>query len=166
MENLWPEISETPIEKNETISILREQARLIKHVTGNKICGTFSRMNYKANTTDTVNFLGEVIASMAGHVQEEQLEIELADKTDANVFYDRTKYKFEIYNADYRFRLFVFNYSDIFPVSLDIDSGILNEIEYMNNDPINSNGELKKVLREVFASKKVITIINRMMQKS
>lgn len=166
MENLWPDFKEIPIEKNETISILREQAKAIKAATGNKICGTFSKMSYKAVPVDSVGIIGEMITSLSLPYREELLDAELANKKDANALYNKEKYKFEIYNEEYRFRLFVVNYCELFPITLEVDNGILNEIKYSNNTAINSNDELKHIIRDIFACKKVNTVISKMIQGS
>lgn len=166
MESLWPDFKEISIEKNETINILREQAKAIKTATGNKICGTFSKMSYKTVPADSVGILGEMITSLSLPCREELLEAELVNKKDANALYNKDKYKFEIFNEEYRFRLFVVNYCELFPITLEVDNGILNEIKYSNNIVINTNDELKHIIREIFSCKKVNTIISKMIQGS
>lgn len=166
MESLWPDFNEISIEKNETISILREQAKAIRAATGNKVYGTFSKMSYKTVPADSIGILGEMITSLSLPCREELFEAELANKKDANALYNKEKYKFEIYNEEYRFRLFVVNYCELFPITLEVDNGILNEIKHSNNIEINTNDELKYIIREIFACKKVNTVISKMIQES
>ena len=47
MESLWPKFEEQVIEKNDTIQILRVQARAIKSETKGIVNATFSKMHYK-----------------------------------------------------------------------------------------------------------------------
>jgi len=165
MESLWPKFEEQIIEQNDSIQILREQARAIKSETNGIIHATFSKMNYKAGPTNAIKTLDQVMSAMSSSFYEEVLDDELVNKTDVNALYKITKYKFELYNTDYRFRLFVLNHREMFPISLEVDEGILEEVQYKNGVPISSNNDLKNVLREIFSSYKVRSVVSKMLQK-
>lgn len=164
MESLWPEFEEQVIEQNDAIGILRAQARAIKNQTGGIVNATFSKMSYKPGPTNALKALGQAMSSMSAPVYEEVLDKELADKKDVNTLYKKVKYKFELYNDDYRFRLFVLNYSEMFPISLEVDEGVLEDIQYKNNSPIANNKELKEALTDIFSSNKVRTVITKMLE--
>ena len=158
MESLWPKFEEQEFVQNDSIQILRDQAKAIKVETKGIVHATFSKMNYKVGPTSALKSLSQVMSAMSSTFSnEEELEEELADKTDVNALYSITKYKLELYNVEYRFRLFVLNYREMFPISLEVDEGITEDIKYKNGSPICSNDELKTVLREVFSRQYVMT---------
>jgi len=165
MESLWPKFEEYEIEKNDSIQILREQARAIKSETNGIVHATFSKMNYKEGPTNAIRTLSQVVTSMSNPFYEEVLDEELLDKTDVNALYKITKYKFELYNDEYRFRLFVLNHREMFPISLVVDEGILEDIQYKNESPISNNDDLKNVLRDIFSSYKVCSVVSKMLQE-
>lgn len=164
MESLWPKFEKQDIERNDTIQILREQAKCIKSDTQGLVHATFSKMYYKAGPASTLKTIGQVVSALSSPMYEEVLEAELDKKKDANDLYKITPYKFELYNDEYRFRLFVLNYREMFPITLDIDEGILEDIQYKNGSPIFSNDELKNTIREVFSSFKVNSVVMKMLQ--
>lgn len=166
MESLWPKFEEQNVEQNNTIQILRTQAKAIKDQTKGVVNATFSKMTYKPGPTSAIEAIGRMVSSMSSPVYEEVLDEELADKTDVNTLYHITKYKFELYNSEYRFRLFVLNYCEMFPLTLTVDEGILEDIAYKNEAPIMSNADLENVLRDIFSSFKVCTVISKMLYKS
>lgn len=165
MDTLWPSFDEEPIEINEAVKILREQARSIQSSTKNKIRATFSKMSYKAGPLNAIEQLGRVANAMASPLYQEILDEELQGKTDANTLFSTTQYKFEIFNDEYRFRLFVLNDSKMFPITLDVDGGILEEISYQNKSKIESNEELKIILRDIFSCSKVRKVVSKMLAK-
>lgn len=165
MENLWPSFDEETIESNEAIQILREQARIIQSSTKSKVRATFSKMSYKAGPLSAVEQLGRVVTAMSSPVYEEILDEELKEKTDVNTLFYTTQYKFEIYNDEYRFRLFVLNNSEMFPITLDVDGGILEDIGYQNKSRIESNEELKSILKDIFSCRKVQKVVAKMLAK-
>lgn len=166
MESLWPKFEEQDVEQNNTIQILRAQAKAIKEQTDGAVCATFSKMTYKPGPTSAIEAIGRMVSSMSSPIYEEVLDEELANKTDVNTLYRITKYKFELYNSEYRFRLFVLNYCEMFPLTLTVDEGILEDIAYKNETPIICNADLENTLRDIFSSFKVRTVISRMLYKA
>ena len=165
MESLWPKFEVYEIEKNDSIQILREQARAIKNETNGIVHATFSKMNYKEGLTSAAKTLSQMAYALSTSCYEEVLDEELSGKTDVNALYKITKYKFELYNSEYRFRLFVLNYREMFPISLVVDEGILEDIQYKNDSPLSSNDDLKDVLRDIFSSYKVCSVVSKMLQE-
>lgn len=166
MDSLWPKFEEHLIEQNNSIQILRTQAKAIKSLTNGVVNATFSKMNYNPGPTNALKRLGETITALSSPTFEEQLEEELQEKTDINVLFTETRYKFEIFNNEYRFRLFVLDYREMFPISLEVDGGILEDISYRNNSPIMGNDELKNIVKEIFSSFKVHSVVSKMLQKN
>lgn len=165
MESLWPNFEEPIVEKNNTLEILRAQARAIKTQTKGAICATFSKMNYKAGPTNGIKVMDTLLQAMSSPEYEEVLEDDLKDKKDINILYKNAKYKFEIFNNEYRFRLFIVHYREMFPVTIDVDEGILPDIEYKNLSPVLSNSELESIIKDIFRSNKVYSVVSRMLQK-
>ena len=98
MESLWPIFKEP--EHNDSIQILRDQARAIKSETNGVVRATFSKMNYKIDPTSVLQSLSQVVSGASSPLDEDVLEEELADKKDVNDLYMITKYKFELYNDE------------------------------------------------------------------
>lgn len=165
MESLWPKFEDQVLEENNSIQILRDQAKAIKTETNGIVHATFSKMNYKTGATDGIKILGQIASALSSTPGEELLDKELVGKADVNSLFKITKYKFELYNTEYRFRLFVLNYSEMFPISLDVDGGILEDTQYKNGSPLSSNDELKNALKEIFSSNKVRSVVSKMLQR-
>ncbi|MBQ7184305.1 MAG: hypothetical protein IJR97_09990 [Clostridia bacterium] len=166
MNSLWPNFEDHEIEQNNSIEILRMQAREIKKLTKGVVNATFSKIEYKSGPTAAIEQLNHIVEKMASTTYEEVLEDELSEKINVNELYRKTEYKFELFNSKFRFRLFVLNYSKMFPISMIVDEGISEDILYKNNAPIYSNDGLEEVLREVFSSSKVKNVISVMLQKA
>lgn len=164
MTDLWPEFSFEKTENNKAIEILRAQARLLERKTFGRVKATFSKINYKPGNTESIS--GALISmALIGEPKVEVLDKELLGKTDANELYNFQRYKFEIYNETYRFRIFVLKNRIVFPIQLDIDEGIRKEINLGENTEIHSNTQLMEVVSSVFASRKLGTIIMQMIDE-
>ncbi|MBO5569382.1 MAG: hypothetical protein J6A79_10695 [Clostridia bacterium] len=162
MTDLWPEIQPKTIEENNSVGILREQAKIISKKTEGKIKGTFSKVTYKKNGLTELSRAMSALP-LSGNLVEEDDDKELKGKTDANKLYDLERYKFEIYSDKYRFRIFTLDNRSVFPVYINIDEGICEELEFDRREEIASNRELEDMVSSVFNSKKLQTIISRML---
>lgn len=159
MTDLWGEIplGKTQNEESKAIEILREQARLLEKKTNGKVKATFYRLNYK----DKANGLQLALQTlMVG--SEEVIDSELEGKKDINEIYDFTKYKFELFNATYRFRVFILYFRPVFPIEIAVDEGIKDELKIASKETINSDDELKEIVSQIFSSDKIKTIIGKM----
>lgn len=169
MTDLWPDFSLVEREENQSIEILRAQARLLEKKTSGKVKATFSKISYKTDSLSTSGLLAEALVSMTSMVGEKKVEVlddELAGKTDANELYNFQLYKFEIYNEQYRFRVFVLKNRMMFPIQLDVDEGIRSELNLPANIKIQSNSHLNEVVSNVFGSHKLGTIVAQMMAEN
>lgn len=160
MTDLWGELNlETnAYSDSKAIEILREQARLLEKKTEGKIKATFSKIEYK---TTTPELFGKTLLSIASR-KEEVVDKELEGKKDFNSIYNYTKYKFEIFNDTYRFRVFILNFRPVFPIEIEVDEGIKDELKISSIEKINSDDELREIVSLIFASKKLKLIIGRM----
>jgi hypothetical protein len=158
MEDLWPNFDKTEQVENNSIEILRTQARALDKKTNGKVKATFSKVQY--NTKDYIDFREIGRGLFSGQTPEEELEVELRNKADANTLFSKTEYKFEIYNEVFRFRVFKVRYSKLYPISLAIDDGIARELSIETTQSVNDDLQLKKTLAKIFTSKKIVSIIN------
>lgn len=169
MTDLWPNFSSVEVEENHSIEILRAQARLLEKKTSGKVKATFSKISYKTDSPSNSGLLAEALVSMASMVGEKKVEVlddELTGKTDANELYNFQPYKFEIYNEQYRFRVFVLRNRMMFPIHLDVDEGIRSELILPTDIKIQSNSDLTEVVSNIFASHKLGTIVAQMMAEN
>lgn len=119
---------------NEVVNILKEQADLLKSKTNGKVKAVFSEVKY-ANKETNYESNSEFM-----------------------------KYKFEIYNDRYRFRLFTIDIGDDFPLLIHIDEGI-GESLLLSGLYIYSVEYLCDLVRGIFHSQKVRSVINKMMSE-
>lgn len=168
MNDLWPNFSHNEIEINNAIEMLREQARALEKKTENKVKATFSKIEYSKYYANISALGGTLLSAWPLPDQEEIRDDEIQKKKDINDLYNTSKYKFEIYNDKYRFRLFTLNYREMYPIDLVLDEGIQSEMSESSNCNFNvaaSNSELKSILTSIFSSNKVKTVIGRMMNE-
>lgn len=160
-DDLWPQFCdcESP-EENNAIEIFKEQAKLLSGKTDNKVKATFSKLQY-SNLSVSSALLG--LAATLGEY--EIIDDELKNKKDASEFFNTTSYKFEIYNDNYRFRVLVLFNRVFFPIDLEIDEGIKEELNYNTKSvQINNNAELREHIKKILSSKKLFNIIMQMMK--
>ena len=166
MSDLWPDFNDIEQEeKNNAIHIIREQARALGKKLNNKIKATFSKVSYSKTTTGfetALNVMATITAATKPNMQE-VLEEDLQGKTNLADLLTNEKYKFEIYNNSYRFRLFVYNYTLLYPNSILIDENIAKELGKNMNITIESNQELSNLLQDIFSSQRVRKIIGMML---
>lgn len=157
--DLWPDFLETEVELNNSVDILREQARLLEKKTDRRVRATFSLVQYASNAeTDTI----PAAISHRGS-SEEILEPILSSKSDANTLYSPSRYKFEIYNFAYRFRVFTLDNTAFFPVRIILDEGIAKELGKGTHNIIQCNQDLIDLITAVFKSRKLRNIIAKML---
>lgn len=165
--DLWGNITENNGSASSVLSLMQEQANLLETKTGGKVKADFSLIHYQYKTKrnyasalqsvlDTVRVLSP-LTEPAGEIVEQD---ERQDLEDASHFYEKGKYKFEIYSSKYKFRLLTLEYQSVFPLNLEIEYGILED--KVTTEEIKSIEELKSLLGSVFTSNKVRFIIQKM----
>ena len=162
-EDLWGEISLDEREENRSIDILRTQATLIGEKTDNYVKGTFYKTRkYSNGAVAGLKKLNEFMKSTKGANGAYEREVDLDSKEDYNINFRRELYNFEIYNEEYRFRIFTLNYSIEYPVEIIPDEGICKDMNSSECISVNDNDALEEIVRNIFSTKKVKLIINRM----
>ena len=160
MSDLWPEIQSIESEENNAIQLLREQARAIEKKTNGVIKASFAKVTYKKNGLSEVTKLISTFQDVS-IIEEDTL---LNTKTDVNTLYQLEKYKFEIYSNTYKFRVFILENRSIFPIFINIDEEICDELKCQPREEIDSNKDLENLVTSVFHSKKIITILSKMLE--
>ena len=174
--DLWPkQILNQEYEKNHAVEILKEQAKILAQKTEGKVKATFSRIDYQESFNSLTKIKGfsqvnrlmtKSESSLYLEKTPEIIEEELKDKTNINYLYDKTLYKFELYNVEFRFRIVILKNCIEFRIDIGLEEGISNELYINRNIIIESNQELEELLKRVFSSKKVQLILNRMIHSS
>ena len=167
LNDLWPDfdvVKQDENEENNALKILREQARILGKKSGNKVKATFSKIHYREVSSGFSSALTAMAAITAASQTktEEVLEDDLTGKTNISDVLREQLYKFEIYNEKYRFRLFVYTYSPIYPNKISIDENIAKDIETSRETYIESDRELIDLLTSVYSSQRVKRIIRMM----
>ena len=163
MNDLWPDFEQfdRTIEENNAIEILKEQARILSKKTNGKIKATFSKI--KRPSYQIADALQAAISNHMMSMDEEE-EDELKGKKDANQLYIFVDYKFEIYNETYKFRVFTLKYRPIYPLEIEIDEGIKKECGFWDSrQEVKNDDDLIEIITSIFSSKKLQTIIRRVM---
>lgn len=164
MNDLWPDfdmIEQT--EANNALKILREQSRALAKKMGNKVKATFSKIQYTETLSGLTSALSVVATLNAAKVKrEEVLEEDLTGKTNISDVLKEQYYKFEIYNEKYRFRLFTYTYTPIYPNKMLLDENISKEIGEKQEVSVENDQELIDLLRSIFSSQRVARIIRMM----
>lgn len=164
MNDLWPDfdmIEQT--EANNALKILREQSRALAKKMGNKVKATFSKIQYTETLSGLTSALSVVATLNAAKVKrEEVLEEDLTGKTNISDVLKEQYYKFEIYNEKYRFRLFTYTYTPIYPNKMFLDENIAKEIDEKQEVSVENDQELIDLLRSIFSSQRVARIIRMM----
>jgi len=167
MSSLWPPLNEMTVSENNSAKILRDQAKALDAITSGRVRATFSKTDYKkVPINPDIDPDAFDMYVPFGYETIEVFEDNLATKKDANALFVSEEYKFEIYNDTYRFRVFKVNCNIVYPISIILDSDIAKELKLDINQQIADDAALKELLKSVFSSKKLLTIINRIMQNS
>lgn len=131
---------------------------------GNKVKATFSKIQYTETPSGFTSALS-VMATISAATQvkrEEVLEEDLTGKTNISDVLEEQRYKFEIYNENYRFRMFTYTYSPIYPNKMFLDENIAKEIDEEQEVSVENDQELIDLLRSIFSSQRVARIIRMM----
>lgn len=165
MSDLWPDFDIIDqSETNNALKILREQSRALAKKLGNKVKATFSKIQYTEPLSGLTSALS-TMATISAATQVRKVEIleeDLTGKTNISDVLKEQYYKFEIYNEKYRFRLFTYTYSPIYPNKMLIDENIAKEINEKQEVSVENDQELMDLLRSIFSSQRVGRIIRMM----
>lgn len=167
-ENLWdvPSVDILGDSTENVMEIMKQQAQYLKEGTNGKVMGKFSRIK------NIMTNIAGLAAALSSEVTDDN---EINNLSDANNLYRNQKYGFEIYNQTYKFRIFEMSLSPLYPISVMIDEGVLEDtqesLSYCTEKGstnttciVRSDKELLECLKIVFSSKKVKYILYKLQQ--
>lgn len=169
--NLWdiPTLNHNDNSTENVVILIKEQTDFLKQITNSKVYAKFGKIKNVG--------LGHSIAAIALKTSDREIiEGENTDELeDANSLYKAQRYGFELYNSNYKFRIFELVLSPLYPIKLIADEGVAQEIKEnclytfsssRNYIEIKSDEELIEYLKIIFTSRKVKFIIQKMLQQS
>ena len=160
MPNLWPDSFDTQLrEDSQAIQILQEQVSYFEEKTNGKIKVLFSPID---RTLSRVTAISRMIAE--GMSEKEKEDELLEGKQNLNELFDTHRYRFELYNDTYRFRMFTLINRLQFPIEVHLDGGIAEELSISECVKVESNSEFTDLIGSVFSTHKVARIITHMLQ--
>ena len=167
--NLWQLNNENEInETDNVVSIIKEQAAYLKDITNGAVKAKFGKIK-------TVGIAETLAALSAATKGKEVVEGDnTSELSDANSLYMSTRYGFEIFNLEYKFRIFELVLSPSYPISIIPDEDISKELVeegsriIINKTKISvkSDDELLNSLAQLFSSRKVRFIIQKMIEQA
>lgn len=175
MDNLWeiPALDEDFNSTDNVITIIRQQADYLKDSTRGIIRAKFDKLNLPMTEV-----LGEFLVATQKVSALTQQQYETDDdqgentQTNVNEFYRINRYGFEIYNDQYRFRVFEVVISPMYPIVVVMDEGVSSDLVLFDNKInnckvyVHNDRELTSYLKEIFTTKKVKYILQRMLKSS
>lgn len=166
--DLWGNINDDTENSAEILTLLEQQASILTNKTNGKVTAIFEKIKYRYVSSDEGGLLGmyKLIGSMSSAFGGEKKEeiLENANLENAASLYNEFKYKFEISSSKYRYRIFTLRYAPVFPVSFEVEYGILED--KVKNIEINSLEDAQDELFKIFNSRKVKYIIQEMLKSS
>ena len=161
MSDLWPDNlfdSDIKIEESNAVELLREQAKKIKEKSKGAVCASVT----KIENPILLNGMEALVTATAKAISKVAGEDELKDKKSIAGIYTPTSYKFELYNETYKFRLLEIVDRRLFPVTIASDEDVENETNLPMPVDAKNNKEVEDVIRQILASKKVRSVIQKM----
>lgn len=165
-ENLWPDSIESNYASTENIKlIMKDQASYLKEKTHGNVRLKFMQIKNVYSTAATYSLMtaNKISQYFDNGQNTERLK-------DANELYDSKSFGCEIYNDTYRFRLFEMDLRPLYPIFINIDEGIVEDIEkyYLSEEfisntiQIDSDEDYIKLLKLIFGSRKLAFILDRL----
>lgn len=178
IENLWdiPALDEDMHSTEKVKEIIIQQADFLEKYTNNNIEAKFGKL--KVTGAIGALIIAEKFANIGENIKKTEVEgISTSDLEAADKFYTNDTYGFEIYSSIYRFRVFEIRISPMYPVFIRLDEDIFDEIKHTITGTkiedknkrlicISSETDLTFYLKEIFQSKKVRFIIQKMLKKA
>jgi len=163
--DLWPDFNESnsTVEKNDCLNIINQQVGFIEEKTNHVVKASFVKVEM-ASTLRLLKGVADAVISRECDIITESDDESLSNHKDINDMFSQSRFRFFIYNSDYKFRVFDLLYSEEFPVSISMDEGISNQLGLSVTIEIKKNSELENILRSIFSSLKMEKIIYRMIE--
>ncbi len=161
-----------PLNKSTTedvLGLLYNQAELLAKKTDGVVLAKFTEIHYtyqpsKQETAfHTLDAISSTLGLISSRLPTQGKKVEINDDddlADASQLYEKKDYKFEIFSLKHKYRVFTLHYSSAFPLTIDVEFGILEDKKVSVN--VNSIEEVKETVRDIFTSNKVQFIIYKM----
>lgn len=156
--DLWGNLLDFSNNASESLEIFNSQAELLTELTEGKVKAKFVKIEYNYNSylkDSAIKVLNIVKKTIPQEKNNDNLK-------DANCFYEQADYKFEIYNEQYKYRVFTLNYKSIFPFIMHLEPDILER----NTIEINNIQDVTNILQQILTSSKVKFIIQQMIKNT
>lgn len=161
--DLWGNVLDDSNNAESVISLLEEQASLLEEKTNGKVKAKFVKIEYAyaGSKIDTIQSFTELVSAINPLISKKTKQ-EVIDETlnDARYLYKQEDYKFEIFNEKFKYRVFTLKYRSIFPLTILLEPGILDD----ENDEIKISGQenMERILRKILTSDKIRFIIQQL----
>ena len=131
--DLWGDVLDKAKNAEEVLPFIKEQANLLGEKTKQKVLAKFEKIKYtyKSNNSGLTTMLTSISTSLSvmHGFGEDKVEIDDNEKLEnASKLFQTADYKFEIYNEHYKFRLFTLKFRSTYPIEIDVEYGILEEV--------------------------------------
>lgn len=169
--NLWGDINnQQKLNYTDNIkNLLKEQSEIIKNMTRSVIKCRFGKLK-DVGYTSAIKSLAGIANGLSSKRIIKGTEQETL--SDANKLYESSLYGYELYSSSYKFRIFEIILNPIYPVTVNLDDGIMtdcsNEIKSTlsiqdNLIEIKSDDEFNQFLSIILPSKKLHYIISKLL---
>ena len=172
--NLWeiPSLEESFNSTENVIPLLKEQGEYLKKSTNGIIMARFDRLSIPIS--ERINdYFSKTKESFLEDETMRDKDSEDENRMDVSEFYKFSRYGFEIYSKNYKFRIFEVILHPLYPIDLILDEDISDEICIFLLSPIknyrvsvSSDSELLELIGTIFKTKKVKYIIQRLLREA
>lgn len=152
------------------VPLMRETCDDLERRTNKKVCARFDELHMVSAIEARYpgfNTMAEMVASLNATI-----ELEGHSRKDASELYEPKTYCYDIYNDDYKFRLFEMELGAIYPIIIRIDEGIVSEktseleVWAMHGEKgrysLSSDDDLLRCFRVIVTSRKVGYILDQL----
>lgn len=175
--NLWKTIKKAEYEETAGIpEFLRDQGEYLREVTSGKVYGRCVQIKKILRTAD-LGKLGEMLSLREEPVYYGTDDQSVEPLTDISENFSEEEYAFDICSRNYKFRLFVLTMQPYYPIRMEIDEDIAEEIkndlyklgimldEKETGVRIENSAEFEEAIRCIFGSKKAQYVISNLEKK-
>lgn len=154
---------------NRTEEYVNEIIKELNEVSDGKVKGEFKSIHsnsfiIKKNLDKIILKAQSSFVNFNNKGDDIEVDKNLLNKKDMNDYLNKDFYKFEIFNSCFHFRVFKVSCSETFPVTVELDEGISEELHLEKNEcVVNSNENMRNFLKEIISTQKLNNIINQMM---
>ena len=159
-DNLWPDLKIESFETEEIKEILNAQCDYIKENSGELICAKLVEMRYFQSPIKSA-LLGLAKTQLIFQDELKSNDFETLNKEDINDVIKETVYAFTIFNEKYKFTAFYVTLNQYFPVKVEPDFDIAEELGFKDKD-VNNVEEFIATITSILNSNKMKFILKRL----